>query len=205
MMSDEANRVPADDRPALTPVKRSAAPTVTEPAFLASGDDRAFRRMVHDSLAFAARLQAIRDGFAKLIGISGVQYTILISVYHLQVEENVSVGRVAEHLHLSGAFITNETNKLVRKGLLEKRQDPEDGRRMILNTTAEAQRRLTRLAPTQAQVNDAHFAPLAEGENFDAYRQIIGRLVVSTDHALALLHGLTPMALAAEDNARKEA
>ena len=116
-------------------VRPSAAPTVSHPAFLEGGDDHAFRRMVHDSLAFAARIEAIRDGYARLIGISGVQYTILIAVNHLQFDENVSVTRVAEHLHLSGAFITNETNKLARLGLLEKQQDPEDGRRLILRTT----------------------------------------------------------------------
>lgn len=177
-------------------VRPSAAPTVSHPAFLEGGDDHAFRRMVHDSLAFAARIEAIRDGYARLIGISGVQYTILIAVNHLQFDENVSVTRVAEHLHLSGAFITNETNKLARLGLLEKQQDPEDGRRLILRTTDEAQRRLARLAEVQAEVNDEHFAPLAEGENFEVYRKLVSQLVDSTDRALALLHGLTPRAIA---------
>ena len=185
-----------DVAPKYPIVRPSAAPTVTEPAFLAGGDDRQFRRMVHDSLAFAARLEAIRDGFARLIGISGVQYTILIAVNHLQFDENVSVTRVAEHLHLSGAFITNETNKLVRLGLLEKRQDPEDGRRLILRTTEEAQRRLARLAEVQSEVNDEHFAPLTTGDNFDVYRTLVSELVDSTDRALALLHGLTPRAIA---------
>lgn len=152
--------------------------------------------MVHDSLAFAARIEAIRDGYARLIGISGVQYTILIAVNHLQFDENVSVTRVAEHLHLSGAFITNETNKLARLGLLAKEPDPEDGRRLILRTTEEAQRRLGRLAEVQSEVNDEHFSPLAEGDNFDVYRDLVSRLVDSTDRALALLHGLTPRAIA---------
>ncbi len=152
--------------------------------------------MVHDSLAFAARLQAVRDGFARLIGISGVQYTILISVYHLQFDEDVSVTRIAEHLHLSGAFITNETNKLVRSGLLEKRPDPNDGRRAILRATSEAENRLARLAEVQSEVNDEHFGPLAEAGDFDLFRRTIAELVESTDRALALLHGLTPRAMA---------
>lgn len=180
----------------LPSARPSAAPTVTERAFLVDGDDHLFRRMVHDSLAFAARLEAIRDGYARLIGISGVQYTILIAVNHLQFDENVSVTRVAEHLHLSGAFITNETNKLVRLGLIVKAQDPQDGRRLILRTTEEAQRRLRRLAEVQSEVNDEHFAPLATGDNFETYRKLVSALVDSTDRALALLHGLTPRAIA---------
>lgn len=184
------------DQAPLELVSRSAAATVTQPEFLEDGDDHAFRQMVHDALAFSARLEAVRDGFARLIGLSGVQYTILISVYHLQVVENVGVTRVAEHLHLSGAFITNETNKLVAKVLLEKHPDPQDGRRLILRTTPEAQRRLARLAEVQAEVNDEHFAPLAETGAFDQFRRIMAELVQSTDRALALLNGLSPRAVA---------
>lgn len=185
--------------PKLRAVRPTAALTVSNPAFLQDGGDFEFRRMIHDSLAFAARLEAIRDGFARLIGISGIQYTILVSVYHLQFDENVGVSRVAEHLHLSGAFITNETTKLVRLGLLEKQTDPDDRRRSILRTTPEAQQRLARLAEIQSEVNDEHFSPLADGEKFDAFREIVGDLVESTDRALALLHGLTPRALANGD------
>ena len=174
----------------------AAQPTVTKAAFLANGNDRAFRQMVHDSLAFAARLEAIRDGFARLIGLTGVQYTILIAVNHRQFEQKVSVSGVASHLHLSGAFITNETNKLVRLGLLIKEQDPDDGRRLVLRTTAEAQDRLAQLTEVQSEVNDEHFAPLADDDNFEIFRHMMSSLVDSTDRALALLHGLTPRALA---------
>ncbi len=187
--------MPDRSAPKLEIVRRSAAPTVTRKELLKDGDDLAFRHMVHDSLAFAARLQAIRDGYARLIGISGVQYTILIAVYHLQFDENVSVTRVAEHLHLSGAFITSEINKLVHTGLLEKFQDPDDGRRLILRTTPKSQRRLSRLAEVQSEVNDEHFAPLATGNAFDTFRHIVADLVGSTDRALALLHGLSPRAI----------
>ena len=183
----------------LRAIRPTAAPTVSNPAFLIDGNDHAFRRMIHDSLAFAARLEAVRDGFARLVGITGVQYTILISVYHLQFDENVSVSRVADHLHLSGAFITNETNKLVRLGLLEKETDPADRRRSILRTTPEAQRRLARLSEVQREVNDEHFAPLAQDDAFERFRETMGELVESTDRALALLHGLTPRALAAAE------
>ena len=179
-------------------VRPKAAPTTTRKEFLLNRSDLAFRQMVHDSLAFSARLEAIRDGYARLIGLTGVQYTILISIYHLQYERNVSVSLVADHLHLSGAFITNEINKLVGMGLIEKSSDPEDGRRLVLRTTREAQKRLARLAEVQAEVNDEHFAPLAHGD-FDTFRRLVGELVESTDRALALLHGLTPRVMARED------
>ena len=180
-------------------LRPKAAPTTTRKEFLKGGSDLAFRQMIHDSLAFSARLEAIRDGYARLIGLTGVQYTILIAIYHLQFDRNVSVSLIAEHLHLSGAFVTNEINKLVRMGLVEKSSDPDDGRRLVLTTTREAQQRLARLAEVQAEVNDEHFSPLVNGE-FDTFRRLVGELVDSTDRALALLNGLTPRVLAREEN-----
>ncbi len=188
--------MPRDNEKAADPIQPSVTPTVSHDSFLAGGNDRQFRQMVHDALAFSARLEAARDGFARLIGLTGVQYTILIAVNHRQLVQKVSVSGVAEHLHLSGAFITNETNKLVRLGLLLKEQDPDDGRRLMLRTTPEAHRRLAELAEVQCEVNDELFAPLAESGNFEAFAALMGALVESSDRSLALLHGLTPRALA---------
>ena len=56
--------------------------TVTRPELLDGGSDQIFRQFVHDALAFSARLLAVRDGYGKAIGISGPQYTLLISIAH---------------------------------------------------------------------------------------------------------------------------
>ena len=37
-------------------------------------------QFVYDCIAFSARLLAIRDGYAKVMGVSGPQYMIMISV-----------------------------------------------------------------------------------------------------------------------------
>ncbi len=185
------------DRAKFAKKRPRAAPTVTDPGLLQGRSDLAFRGMVHDALAFASRLQAVRDGFARLIGLTGIQYTILISVYHLQYEQDVSISTVATHLHLSNAFVTNETNKLAAEGLVEKFQDPDDRRRVILRTTPEAQARLARLAEVQNEVNNEHFAPLADG-NFRNFKRLISELVDSTDRALALLAALAPRISARE-------
>lgn len=192
MADDSGERKPMKiaNRDEFQKVRPQAALTVTHPEFLAEdGSDIRFRRMVHDALAFASRIQAVRDGFAGLIGLTGVQYTILISIYHLQYEQDVSISAVARHLHLSGAFVTNETNKLVEMNLVEKFQDPDDRRRVILRTAPEAQLRLAELASVQSRVNDAHFAPLAGGD-FETFKRLVSELVGSTDDALALLKAL---------------
>jgi DNA-binding MarR family transcriptional regulator len=163
--------------------------TVSRPDLLQDGSDAEFRRLVHGLLAFAARLESARDGLARNIGMTGIQYTVLISVAHLEKRGGVSVAMVAEHLQLSGAFVTIETGKLANRGLLSKAPDAADRRRVSLKTTAAGRRLLESLAPTQRQVNDVLF------EFLDArrFRQLVGMLdsmVSCGDRALSLLEYL---------------
>lgn len=166
-----------------------AALTVNAPQLLTDGSDQDFREFVHDALAFASRLQAVRDGFARLIELTGIQYTILISIYHLEFEQRVGVNKVAEHLHLSGTFVTTETNKLSARGLVEKARDSEDRRRINLSTTERARALLSSLASIQSHVNDAHFSPLT-ADDFNRFRKVMPELVTSTDRALRLLQSV---------------
>ena len=106
---------------------RSGLPlTVTRPELLNDGTDREFRKLVHNIFAFMARHEAIRDGHAKQIGLAGVEYTILISIGHLGLDGDVNVKTVADHLHMSGAFVTTVTSKLQTLGLAEKKPDSVD-------------------------------------------------------------------------------
>ncbi|MEM7568638.1 MAG: MarR family winged helix-turn-helix transcriptional regulator [Pseudomonadota bacterium] len=170
--------------------KQHAPLTVTRPELLVNGDDAAFRELVHAALAFSARLTAVRDGYAEFIGLPGPQYTILVSVQHLEDDGRVSVKRIADHLRLSGTFVTTETNKLVRKGLVLKEKDPNDGRRVSLVMTDKGDALLRRLSQVQQEVNDAHFGALSKAE-FQQLRKIMPELVDSTDVALSLLSHLT--------------
>ena len=180
-MKSVPKQMPKDVMP-----ERHAALTVNAPQFLVDGSDLGFRQFVHDALAFASRLQAVRDGFGRLIGLTGIQYTILVSIYHLEFEQRVGVSTIAEHLHLSGTFVTTETNKLAALGLVTKTRDEHDRRRINLSTTPRARERLSGLASVQSHINDAHFAPL-NAEDFDRLRRVMPRLVASTDRALRLL------------------
>src|SRR5437763_10625703 len=101
--------------------------TVSRAALLSGGSDAEFRGLIHDLIAYGHKLDACRDAFAAIAGLSGVQYEILMLVS--RAEGALSVGEVAERLHRSGAFITIEANKLAERGILGKAADPADGRR----------------------------------------------------------------------------
>jgi DNA-binding MarR family transcriptional regulator len=145
------------------------AATVTRPELLSHGSDEAFRGFIHDFLAFAARVSEVRAGFGEFLGMSGSAYTTLIAIAHLQGRDGVGVNEVADHLHLSGAFVTIEVGKLVKEG-----------------TTGKARAMLARLIAVQAPVNDALFGCLTAKE-FQVMKGILARLVPCGDDALALL------------------
>jgi MarR family transcriptional regulator, organic hydroperoxide resistance regulator len=169
--------------------RRSNVPaplTISRPELLINGSDRNFRRLVHGLFGFLARHEAVRSGHAARIGLVGIEYTVLISIRHLAVEEtDVSVNRVAEHLFLSGAFVTTVTNKLVKRGLIHKLPDPNDRRRVRLEVAEKGNALLAELAPVQRQVNDVQFGCLSRAE-FLHLLDMTERLIDCSNRAIHL-------------------
>jgi DNA-binding MarR family transcriptional regulator len=166
--------------------QRRRPATVSRPALLAGGSDAEFRGLIHDLIAYGHKLDACRDAFAAIAGISGVQYEILMLVSRA---ERLSIGEVAARLHRSGAFITIEANKLAAAGILDKVSDPADGRRVLLKTNSKSEALLERLAPYQRRVNDVLFESL-DAKRFRTLRTLAAELVADGDRAVSLLEYL---------------
>jgi DNA-binding MarR family transcriptional regulator len=166
---------------------RAAPPlTISRQEMLVDGSDRAFRSLVHGLFAFLARHEAVRAGHGARIGLVGIEYSVLISIGHLGVHEgDVSVNRIAEHLYLSGAFVTTVTNKLLQRKLIHKTPDPNDRRRVRLEISEKGWALLAELAPVQRQVNDVQFDCLSAAE-FKQLSKMIDRLIDSSNRALRL-------------------
>src|SRR5688500_9900941 len=164
--------------------------TVSRRALLVKGADAEFRALIHDLIAYGHRLDACRDAFAAIAGISGVQYEILMLVSradtHKSAKAGLSIGEVAARLHRSGAFITIEANKLVARGILEKASDPKDGRKVLLRSNAKSFALLKTLAPHQVRVNDVLFERL-DAKRFRELRALARDLLESGDRAVAML------------------
>lgn len=167
------------------PPKHKFPLTISRPELLVNGSDRDFRHLVHSLLGFLSRHEQLRDGHGRTIGLAGIEYTTLISIAHLSVDGDVNIKTVADHLHLSGAFVTTLAQRLLKAGLIYKRVDPSDRRRVTLTVSAKGHALLEKLAPTQRKVNDAEFACLKRSD----LRYLINKvdeLIVSSDRALAL-------------------
>jgi DNA-binding MarR family transcriptional regulator len=164
--------------------------TVTRPELLVKGSDREFRGFVHDMLAFAARIEAVREGFASVIGLTGIRYTMLVSARHLEHDGPVNINDIAEHLHLSGAFVTIETGKLLRAGLLTKTRDEKDRRRVCVKVTPKGMEKLRALSPLQVKINNVLFGCL-DAAQFQEFRQVMHKMVDCGDRALSLFEYLS--------------
>ena len=164
--------------------KRTSAPlTVSRAALLAEGSDAQFRAFIHDLIAYGQRLDACRDAFAAIAGVSAAQYEILMLVSHAG---GLSVSEVAARLHRSGAFITVEANKLAERGILDKTSDAVDRRRVLLQPNRKSIQLLEKLAPFQVRINDELFAHLG-ARQFREARALLREHLTSADRAIALL------------------
>jgi DNA-binding MarR family transcriptional regulator len=159
--------------------------TTTRPELLSNGRDRQFRHLIHGLFGFAAHHERIRNGHARVIGLAGIEYTVLIAIAHLSRDGDVNVKTVADHLYLSGAFITVVAGRLLRLGLIGKDVDAEDRRRVTLTVSDKGRAALERLAPVQRQVNDVEFGCLSRQE-FDLLTGLVDRLIDSGARAVAL-------------------
>jgi DNA-binding MarR family transcriptional regulator len=159
--------------------------TTSRPELLEEGRDRQFRHLVHALFGFAAHHERIRSGHGKAIGLAGIEYTVLISIAHLAVDGDVNVKTVADHLYLSGAFITAVTQRLLKLGMIDKKIDAGDRRRVTLTISNKGRAALERLAPIQRQVNDLEFGCLSH-EEFALLTGIVDRLIDSGAKAVAL-------------------
>lgn len=178
--------------PLLTAPLDEAHPlTVSRPELLVNGSDRIFREMLHNILAFSARIQENRSRLGRYIGLSGTQYTILISIAHMENEE-VGIIQIAEHIHLSGAFITIEVNKLVEAGLVKKEVNPHDRRRILLHTTAKGRISLKKLTEIQVPVNDTIFRDITH-EQMQQLRRILPLLLHGSNASLRLMDTPEPL------------
>ena len=166
------------------------AKTVSRPELMIAESDQGFRTFIHDFLAFSQMVSEIRSGFGEYIGLTGIGYTTLISISHLQGPSGIGVNAIAEHLHLSGAFITTEVAKLVRAGLVRKRVNAKDKRRVLLTVTPAGRKLLNKLAVVQAPVNDALFEALS-ADDFVRLKTMMARLVPCAARGLSLLDYLT--------------
>ena len=159
------------------------AATVSRPALLDGGSDARFRALVADLFTISTRMSLVREHLGQRMGISAPQYSLMVAVAHLQGRNGISVGGLAQALHVSSAFVASETGKLARRGLLLKRTNPRDGRGMLLSVAPAGRLAVDRVSTEIRAVNDLFFGAL-DGASFLALSAAASALVRSSSKAV---------------------
>jgi DNA-binding MarR family transcriptional regulator len=175
-------RRPAAVRDAEAAVHRSPL-TTSRGSLLDRGSDHRFRGLIHDLLTVAARMELAREHLGGRIDVSGPQYSVLMAIAHLEGMRGASVGTVAQALHVSSAFITAETGKLARLGLVLKRTNPADRRGVLLSLAPAGRSQIEHLSAEIRAVNDRVFG-LLDAKSFAALCAAAQMLVEGSNRAM---------------------
>src|SRR5215469_785697 len=175
-------------------VRHEAQLSVSIPALLRGGTDRSFQRLLFDLFTLAERLERVRVHVASRIGLSGPQYSLLRGVAALQGNEGVSIGVLAEHLHVTSAFVAVQSGVLVQRGLLSKKDDASDRRISRLSLTATGGRLVDTAIEEVRPINDSFFGTLREDE-FNGLAAIVNKLVDSSRDAMVHISSCKEAAL----------
>jgi len=158
--------------------------TISLPALLNNKEsDQQFRRLIQDLLTLARRLETARDYFGRRINVTGPQYNLLMTVAQLEGATGVSIGVVAQAMHVSSSFVTAETGKLSDAGLLRKVPNPSDGRSALLKLTPLGRTKVHGLFGEIRAVNDLFFGPL-NAQSFAALCESAEALVLGSREAM---------------------
>jgi DNA-binding MarR family transcriptional regulator len=158
--------------------------TVTRRALLTRGSDVDFRRLIYRLLLVEERLRRARDHLGRQAGLSGPQYTMLVTIAYLQGATGISVQSLARNLRVTSAFITAESRLLIERGLLAKRTNPHDSRSTLLSVTASGRRRIDKLVPELRTINNAFFAHVSARSFRDAMR-FLEQLIAGSERVMS--------------------
>ena len=158
-------------------------PSTTLDALLdKAGGDADFRKLIYGIFTMTVNFDRIRERMATALGLSGIQYHILMVIAELSPEDGVTVSTIAERLHTSGAYVTMESKKLMRRGFLDKRPNPKDGRSVLLHLTKEGREAIDSFTPHLQNINDELFDGMGP-ETFARFQEIVEHMTRTSARA----------------------
>lgn len=126
--------------------------------------DEMVRKFVWHVFSIASNLAVIRRGYAKLLGIAGPQWLIIMAIEYLDGGIGVPVGMVSAHLHVKSTFVTAETKRLEQLGLVSRYPSPHDGRVVLMSLTEKARTRIKEFSGTRRDANDLIFRDMTAND-----------------------------------------
>ncbi|MDB5546217.1 MAG: hypothetical protein JWO64_3366 [Hyphomicrobiales bacterium] len=158
--------------------------TISRTALLDASGDAHFREILYLMVKAFGRLNDCRDAFGRAINLTGSQFAVLMGAAYTQGETGVTIANLAAHVQLAATHVTTEVGRLVNRGLLEKRDNPEDRRSVLVRLTGAGEQAVHDLAPFMRTINDILFDGVGRRE-FGELETFLVRFTQQTDLALA--------------------
>lgn len=138
--------------------------TTSRREFIVDGRDENFRDIIYAMVLGLQRLAACREAFGSYLGLTGSQFAVLIGAAYRQGRNGVTIKELSNHVLLAATHVTTEVKRLMRKNLLAKRPNRDDGRSVLVYLTPRGEAAVRAVTPVVRAVNDALFAGIAARE-----------------------------------------
>jgi DNA-binding MarR family transcriptional regulator len=130
-----------------------------------------------------ARLQAVLSPRLEFVfarhGIRGADFAVIATLVRLAAK-SVSQRRLASELGLSAGTVSLRIDRLVQRGLAERRSDPDDGRGALVYLTDRGREMFEACAPEHLANAHELLAGLSEPER-DQLGQLLGKLLYTLE------------------------
>lgn len=144
-----------------------------------------------DALESISRLLGETQEFwAKPMGITVPQWSILAAIKALDEGAGIRVAEVARRVRVDPSFVTAQTKLLEKENLVHRRQSKEDGRVMLMSLTELASKGMMAVEQRQSSLNAFLFA------DFEA-REL--ETLLTALRRLEKRYGKAPLVLALDD------
>jgi DNA-binding MarR family transcriptional regulator len=156
-----ANRpVSAKRAPSGRSAKDSSQGSAQGSANVTAHNQDLVREFIWDIVSINTHFEEIRYMLARMLGISGPQWLILMAISDLDRGEGVSVRVVSEKLHVDPSFVTTQSKSLEKHGFMRRITSVEDARVVLMSLTDKASKQMANLSLHQDKLNEFIFADL---------------------------------------------
>jgi DNA-binding MarR family transcriptional regulator len=120
------------------------------------------REFIWDIVSINTHFEEIRYMLARMLGISGPQWLILMAISDLDRGDGVSVRVVSEKLHVDPSFVTTQSKSLEKHGFVRRIASVEDARVVLMSLTDKASKQMASLSLHEEKLNEFIFSDLDE-------------------------------------------
>lgn len=120
--------------------------------------DQVSRQIIWDVVSINTYLEDMRRGWAKLFGVSGPQWLILMAIDDLDKGNGVPVGEVSAKIHAASTFVTTQTKLLEKRGFLTRVSCTNDARVVLMSLSDHARTEIGKMSERWEALQDFLFS-----------------------------------------------